>query len=141
VDKASAGGVFAGQSSTSACNRNAGHYTIFYHPMLLPLLLLSLLLLSPQHTQAYMSALTSSVNILEQRIGQLDSSGGSLSGQLNLAFGSEAQQREAQADVQLTNMFRVRIVALLLLCIAWLLRFCVRSHAIQSMAQQMHAAL
>jgi hypothetical protein len=55
-----------------------------------------------------MSALTSSVDILEQRIGQLGSSGSSLSGQLDLAFGDEAQQREAQADVQLTNMFRVR---------------------------------
>jgi hypothetical protein len=67
---------------------------------------LTALLLPPW--QAYMSALTSSVEILEQRVSQLDSSGSSLAGQLNLAFGDEAQQREAAADVQLTNMYRVR---------------------------------
>lgn len=61
--------------------------------------------------QAYMSALTSSVDLLEQRASQLGSSGSSLAGQLDVAFGTEAQQREAAADVQLTNTFRVRIYA------------------------------
>jgi hypothetical protein len=62
------------------------------------------LLLSGNHLQVYMSALTSSVQVLEQQMAGVNATSSSLAANLNQAFGDNALQRDSQADVQLMQV-------------------------------------
>jgi hypothetical protein len=65
------------------------------------------------HTQAYMSALTSSVKVLEDQVATINSTSGSLSVAVSRAFGDNAVQRDSQADVQITQLYQVCVVLMM----------------------------
>lgn len=55
-----------------------------------------------------MSALTSSIKILEQQGVTASSTGSSLAHTLSQAYGDNAQQRVSEADVHVTQLYQVR---------------------------------
>lgn len=55
-----------------------------------------------------MSALTSSIQVLEQQIGAVNDTSSSLASTLSQAFGDNSLQRDSQADVQLMQLYQVR---------------------------------
>jgi hypothetical protein len=59
-------------------------------------------------TQAYMSALTSSIQVLEQQVGRANDTSASLSSSLSQAFGDDSLQRDSQLDVQVMQLYQVR---------------------------------
>lgn len=60
------------------------------------------------HPQAYLSALTSSLQVLGQQLSALNATSTAMSGTMSAAFGDEAEQRESQVEVQLTNTYKVQ---------------------------------
>lgn len=57
--------------------------------------------------QAYMSALTSTVQVLEQQVGTVNDTSSSLASTLSQAFGDDSLQRDSQLDVQVMQLYQV----------------------------------
>lgn len=55
----------------------------------------------------YLSALTSSIEVLEQQVDAVNSTTSGLATTISQAFGDNAQQRDSQIDVQLTQLYQV----------------------------------
>jgi len=60
-------------------------------------------------SQAYMSALTSSIKVLEQQLDTVNGTSGSVATKLSQAFGDNARQRDSQTDVQVTQLYQVKL--------------------------------
>jgi hypothetical protein len=60
--------------------------------------------------QTYLSALTGSIKLLELQLAAVNSTSSSLAGSVSSAFGGNAQQRDSQLDVQVTQLYQVRLV-------------------------------
>lgn len=54
-----------------------------------------------------MSALTSSVKVLEAQVAAINSTSAAVSSSISQAFGDNAAQRDSQADVQVTQLYQV----------------------------------
>jgi hypothetical protein len=57
--------------------------------------------------QAYMSALTSTIQVLEQQVGTVNATSSSLASTLSQAFGDDSLQRDSQLDVQVMQLYQV----------------------------------
>lgn len=79
----------------------------------------ALMILAPSHVpfmfggvvhaaQAYMSALTSSIRVLQQQVGRVNDTSASLSSFLSQAFGDNSLQWDSQLDVQVMQLYQVR---------------------------------
>lgn len=59
-----------------------------------------------------MSALTSSIRMLEQQLNTVNGTSSSLAASISQAFGGNAQQRDSQVDVQMTQLYQVSLAGI-----------------------------